>query len=38
MMTVSGKRAVLAMADLPDHVNFVDGTILPLNMPFLGRG
>lgn len=31
-------RAVLAMADLPDHVNFVDGTILPLNMPFLGRG
>lgn len=31
-------RAVLAMADLPDHVNFVEGTMLPLSMPFLGRG
>lgn len=31
-------RAVLAMADLPDHVNFVETTILPLSMPFLGRG
>jgi NAD(P)-dependent dehydrogenase (short-subunit alcohol dehydrogenase family) len=30
--------AVLAMANLPDHVNFVEGTILPLTMPFLGRG
>lgn len=31
-------RAVLAMADLPDHVNIVESTILPLAMPFLGRG
>jgi len=31
-------RAMLAMIDLPDHVNFVDGTMLPLAMPFLGRG
>ncbi|WP_129794417.1 SDR family oxidoreductase [Sphingosinicella sp. CPCC 101087] len=31
-------RAVLAMADLPDHVNVVESTILPLTMPFLGRG
>ncbi|MCW3837615.1 SDR family oxidoreductase [Sphingomonas canadensis] len=31
-------RAVLAMADLPDHVNFVEGTMLPNTMPFLGRG
>lgn len=31
-------RAVLAMADLPDHVNFVETTMLPLTMPFLGRG
>ncbi len=31
-------RAILAMADLPDHVNFVEGTLLPLSMPFLGRG
>jgi len=31
-------RTVLAMADLPDHVNFVTGTILPLGMPFLARG
>ncbi len=31
-------RAVLAMAELPDHVNFVEGTMLPLSMPFLGRG
>lgn len=31
-------RAILAMADLPDHVNFVEGTMLPLSMPFLGRG
>jgi NAD(P)-dependent dehydrogenase (short-subunit alcohol dehydrogenase family) len=30
--------AVLAMADLPDHVNFVETTMLPLSMPFLGRG
>ena len=31
-------QAILAMADLPDHVNFVEGTMLPLKMPFLGRG
>lgn len=31
-------QAILAMADLPDHVNFVEGTMLPLSMPFLGRG
>jgi NAD(P)-dependent dehydrogenase (short-subunit alcohol dehydrogenase family) len=31
-------RAVLAMADLPDHVNMVESTVLPLAMPFLGRG
>jgi len=31
-------RAVVAMADMPDHVNFVEGTMLPLSMPFLGRG
>jgi NAD(P)-dependent dehydrogenase (short-subunit alcohol dehydrogenase family) len=31
-------RAILAMADLPDHVNFIEGTMLPLSMPFLGRG
>lgn len=30
--------AVVAMADLPDHVNFLTGTMLPLTMPFLGRG
>ena len=31
-------RAILAMADLPNHVNFVEGTMLPLTMPFLARG
>ncbi len=31
-------RAILAMCDLPDHVNFVEGTMLPVAMPFLGRG
>ncbi|QNA86547.1 SDR family oxidoreductase [Sphingomonas sp. So64.6b] len=31
-------RAILAMIDLPDHVNFLEGTMLPLPMPFLGRG
>ena len=30
--------AVVAMADLPDHVNFLTATMLPLTMPFLGRG
>jgi len=31
-------RTVLAMADLPDHVNFFEGTLLPLGQAFLGRG
>lgn len=31
-------QAILAMIDLPDHVNFLDATMLPLTMPFLGRG
>jgi len=31
-------QAMLAMINLPDHVNFVDGTMLPVAMPFLGRG
>lgn len=31
-------RAIVAMADLPDHVNFVEGTMLPIGMAFLGRG
>ena len=31
-------QAILAMADLPDHVNFIEGTMLPLAMPYLGRG
>lgn len=31
-------QAILAMIDLPDHVNFLDGTMLPVTMSFLGRG
>ncbi|MEO5773716.1 MAG: SDR family oxidoreductase [Sphingomicrobium sp.] len=31
-------KAVVAMADLPDHVNFFEGTMLPISMPLLGRG
>ncbi|HWW64703.1 MAG TPA: SDR family oxidoreductase [Sphingomonadaceae bacterium] len=31
-------RAILAMCDVPDHVNFLEGTMLPIGMPFLGRG
>lgn len=31
-------QAILTMIDLPDHVNFLDGTMLPVTMPFLGRG
>jgi len=31
-------RMILAMCDLPDHVNFFEGTSLPITMPFLGRG
>lgn len=31
-------RAVLAMVDLPDHVNMFETVMLPSGMPFLGRG
>ena len=31
-------RAIVAMADVPDHVNFVEATMLPIGMDFLGRG
>ena len=31
-------RTIVAMADLPDHVNFVEGIMLPVGMAFLGRG
>ncbi len=31
-------RSAMAMIDLPDHVNFLEGTILPISMPYLGRG
>lgn len=31
-------RAVLAMVDLPDHVNMFETVMLPSSMPFLGRG
>ena len=31
-------RLVLAMAALPPDINFLEGTVLPLSMPFLGRG
>jgi len=30
--------AVLAMVDLPDHVNMFETVMLPSSMPFLGRG
>ena len=30
--------AALAMATLPNNVNFFHATVLPLGMPFLGRG
>ncbi len=30
--------AALAMATLPNNVNFFNATVLPLGMPFLGRG
>ena len=31
-------RAALLMASLPPDINMLDATILPLTMPFLGRG
>jgi NAD(P)-dependent dehydrogenase (short-subunit alcohol dehydrogenase family) len=31
-------RAVLLMAALPADINMLDATILPLSMPFIGRG
>lgn len=31
-------RVVVLMASLPDDVNLYEGTILPITMPFLGRG
>ncbi|WP_417625704.1 SDR family oxidoreductase [Pararhodobacter aggregans] len=31
-------RVVVLMASLPDDVNLYEGTILPVTMPFLGRG
>ncbi|MDE8349696.1 MAG: SDR family oxidoreductase [Acidocella sp.] len=31
-------RAALLMATLPPEINMLDATILPLSMPFLGRG
>lgn len=34
----STARAILAMCDVPDHVNFFEATMLPLITPFLGRG
>ena len=26
------------MASVPDHLNFIEGLMLPLTVPFLGRG
>jgi hypothetical protein len=26
------------MASVPDHLNFLEGLMLPLKVPFLGRG
>jgi len=31
-------RVVVLMASLPDDVNLYESTILPVTMPFLGRG
>ena len=31
-------RIVVAMAALPADINFLEGTVLPVSMPFLGRG
>ncbi len=38
MMPLDVARVVLLMATLPDDVNLYEGTILPVEMPFLGRG
>lgn len=31
-------EAILAMADLPDHLNFLEGIVVQNKVPFLGRG
>ncbi len=31
-------RIIVAMAGLPADINFLEGTVLPVSMPFLGRG
>lgn len=31
-------RAILTMVDMPDNVNFFEGLMVPLEVPFLGRG
>jgi NAD(P)-dependent dehydrogenase (short-subunit alcohol dehydrogenase family) len=38
MMPEDVARVALLMASLPDDVNLLDSTILPIGMPFLGRG
>lgn len=38
MMPQDVARVVMLMATLPDDVNLYEGTILPVEMPFLGRG
>lgn len=38
MMPEEVARLVVLMASLPDDVNLFEGTILPVSMPFLGRG
>lgn len=38
MMPQDVARVVLVMASLPDDVNLFESTILPVEMPFLGRG
>jgi NAD(P)-dependent dehydrogenase (short-subunit alcohol dehydrogenase family) len=30
--------AILAMCNLPDHLNWLEGLMLPLEVPFIGRG
>jgi hypothetical protein len=31
-------RVVVVMAALPPEINFLEGVVLPVTMPFLGRG
>lgn len=38
MMPEDVARTILLMASLPDDVNLFESTILPVGMPFLGRG